>query len=57
MWVDSIFLFMFNWRRDNSLNLIVKKTKEMLIDFIDGMKVERVTEYKYLGTGWQQAEF
>ena len=39
----------------------VKKTKEMLIDlrkaptvipdlFIDGMKVERVTEYKYLGT-------
>ena len=38
-----------------------KKTKEMLIDFrktptvildlfIDGLKVERVTEYKYLGT-------
>ena len=57
MWVDSIFLFMFNWCRDNSLNLNVKKTKEMLIDFIDGMKVERVTKYKYLGTGWQQAEF
>jgi len=41
--------------------LNVKKTKEMLVDFrkaptvipelfIDGMKVERVTEYKYLGT-------
>ena len=39
----------------------VKKTKKMLIDFrkaltvipdlfIDGVKVERVTEYKYLGT-------
>ena len=39
----------------------VKKTKEMLTDFrkaptvisrifIDGVKVERVTEYKYLGT-------
>ena len=68
MWVDNIFLFMFNWCRDNSLNLNVKKTKEMLIDFrkaptvipdlfIDGVKVERVTKYKYLGTGWQQAEF
>ena len=34
---------MFNWCRDNSLNLNVKKTKEMLIDFIDGMKAERVT--------------
>ena len=42
-------------------DLNVKKTKEMLIDFrkaptvipdlfIDGVKVERVTEYKYLGT-------
>ena len=50
-----------NWCRDNSLDLTVKKTKEMLIDlrkaptvipdlFIDGVKVERVTEYKYLGT-------
>ena len=49
-----------NWCRDNSLDLNVKKTKEMLTDlrktptvipdlFIDGMKVERVTEYKYLG--------
>ena len=50
-----------NWCRDNSLHLNVKKTKKMLIDFrkaltvipdlfIDGVKVERVTEYKYLGT-------
>ena len=50
-----------NWCRDNSLYLNVEKTKEMLIDFrkaptvipdlfIGGMKVERVTEYKYLGT-------
>ena len=50
-----------NWCRDNSLDLDVKKTKEMLIDFrkvptvasdlfIDGVKVEKVTEYKYLGT-------
>ena len=49
------------WCRDNSLDLNVKKTKEMLIDFrnaqtvikdlfIDGVKVERVTEYKYLET-------
>ena len=41
--------------------MIVTKTKEMLTDFrkapivipdlfIDGVKVERVTEYKYLGT-------
>ena len=48
-----------NWCRDNSLDLNVKKTKEMLIDFrkdptvipdllIDGVKVGRVTEY--LGT-------
>ena len=48
-----------NWCRDNSLDLNIEKTKEMLIDFrkaptvipvIDGVKVERVTEYKYLGT-------
>ena len=50
-----------NWCRDNSLDLNVKKTKEMLIDFrkapfvipdlfIDDMKVERVIEYKYLRT-------
>ena len=43
------------------MELNVKKTKKMLIDFrktptvipdlfIDGVKVERVTEYKYLGT-------
>ena len=50
-----------NWCRDNSLDLNVKKTKEMQIDFrkaptvipdliIDGVKVERVTGHKYLGT-------
>ena len=50
-----------NWCRDNSLDLNVKKIKEMLPDirkaptvnpdrFIDGVKAERVTEYKYLGT-------
>ena len=44
-----------NWCRDNSLDLNVKKTKEMVINFrktptvipnlfIDGVKVERVTE-------------
>ena len=51
-----------NLSRDNSLDLNVKKTKEMLIYFrkaptmtipdlfIDSVKVEGVTEYKYLGT-------
>ena len=51
-----------NLCRDNSLDLNVKKTKEMLIDFrkaprmtipdlfIDSVKVKGVTEYKYLGT-------
>ena len=49
-----------NWCRDSSLDLNVKKTKEMLTDFrkapavvpdffIDGVKAERMTEYKYLG--------
>ena len=49
-----------NWCRDNSLDLNAKKTKEMLTDFrkaptvipalfIDGVKAEKVTEYKYLG--------
>ena len=49
-----------NWGRDNSLDSNVKKTKEMLTDFrkaptatldlfTDGVKVEWVTEYKYLG--------
>ena len=42
------------WCGDNSLDLNVKKTKEMLIDFrkvpaVIHMKVERVTEYKYPG--------
>ena len=62
---DSVYFSEFekfnNSCRDNSLDLNVKKTKEMLTDFrkvpvvipdlfIDGAKVERVTEYKYLGT-------
>ena len=50
------------WCRDNFLDLNVKKTKEMVIDFrtasrsnipdlsIEGSKVERVHNYKYLGT-------
>jgi hypothetical protein len=49
------------WCKDNYLDLNVKKTKEMLIDFrknptpvpdllIDGVKVERVNAYRYLGT-------
>ena len=51
---------MSNWYRYTSVDLNVKKTKEMLTDFrktpsvipdlfIDGVKVERVTEYKHLG--------
>ena len=62
---DSVYLAKVerfsNWSMDNSLDLNVKKTKEMLIDFrkaptvipdliIDGVKVERVTECKYLRT-------
>ena len=58
---DSVYLVevekFSNWCMDNSRDLNVKKTKEMLIDFrkalsvipdffIDGLKVERVTEYK-----------
>ena len=49
------------WCEENHLDLNVGKTKEMGIDFrkssavvpdlfINGVKVERVTEYKYLGT-------
>ena len=49
------------WCKENFLDLNVSKTKEMVIDFrkkgvnvpdlyIDGVKVERVSEYKYLGT-------
>jgi len=49
------------WCKSNFLDLNVSKTKELLIDFrrnpspvpslvIDGVNVERVTEYKYLGT-------
>ena len=47
-----------NWCSDNSLDFSVKKTKEMQTDFrkaptvipdlcIDGLKVERVTQYKF----------
>ena len=47
--------------KQTKLDLDAKKTKEMLFDFrkaptvilnifIDGLKVERVTEHKYLGT-------
>ena len=50
-----------DWCKVNYLDLNVKKTKELLIDFrtnplpvpdllIDGTIVERVDEYKYLGT-------
>ncbi len=50
-----------SWCKENFLDLNVGKTKEMVIDFrkrltaipdlfINGMKVERVTVYKYLGT-------
>ena len=49
------------WCKNNYLDLNVNKTKELLVDFrkhptavpdllIDGVKVERVSEYKYLGT-------
>jgi hypothetical protein len=49
------------WCKQNFLDLNVQKTKEMIMDFrktstpipdlfIEGVKVERVTEYKYLGT-------
>ena len=50
-----------DWCRENFLDLNVKKTKEMIVDFrrepsaipdlfINNCKVERVNEYKYLGT-------
>ena len=50
-----------NWCRDNSHDLNVKKANEMLTElrkaptiipdlFNDGVKVQLVTEYKYLGT-------
>ena len=49
------------WCKKKYLDLNVGKTKELIIDFrkknsvipdlfIDGAKVERVSEYKYLGT-------
>ena len=58
-----------NWSRDNSLNLNVKKTKEMLTDFRNLQlsfqiylllvwKLKEWLEYKYLRTVLrQQAEF
>ena len=50
-----------SWCKENYLDLNATKTKELVIDFrrnpdvvpdlfIDGVKVERVNEYKYLGT-------
>ena len=63
--LDSVYFaaveWFSNWCPYNSLDLNVKKTKEILSDFrkaptvipdpfTDGMKVERGIEYKYLGT-------
>ena len=50
-----------NWCRENDLDIKVNKTKELVIDFrkrgtpipevtINGLPIERVSEYKYLGT-------
>ena len=50
-----------SWCSDSSLDLNVKKTKEMLTEFrkapnvipdlfIDGVKAKGLIEYKYLGT-------
>ena len=60
VYFDSVNSFS-SWCDNNFLDLNVQKTKEMLIDFrknpaavpdlfIHGTKVERVNEYKYLGT-------
>ena len=48
------------WSKDNYLDLNVEKTREMVVDFrrngcvgelvIEGVIVEKVNEYKYLGT-------
>jgi hypothetical protein len=57
---DQVLQFS-HWCKENYLDLNVKKTKELVVDFrknpplipdlyIDGTKVERVQEYKYLGT-------
>jgi len=59
-YVDEVSKFC-NWCKDNYLDMNIKKTKELVIDFrrkatvipdlyIEGVKVERVNEYKYLGT-------
>jgi len=60
VYVEEVNKFV-TWCNDNYLNLNVKKTKELIIDFrrnpevipeltINGETVERVLEYKYLGT-------
>ena len=51
---------MTRWCKDNYLDLNVEKTREMVVDFrrngcvgelaIEGVIVEKVNEYKYLGT-------
>ena len=51
---------MLRWYKDNYLDLNVDKTREMAVDLrntgavseliIEGVTVERVTKYKYLGT-------
>ena len=60
VYFEEVYKFV-DWCKNNYLNLNVKKTKELIIDFrrvpaaiadlvIDGERVERVSEYKYLGT-------
>jgi gmma-aminobutyric acid receptor subunit gamma len=60
MYFDQVSKFC-QWCKDNYLDLNVSKTKELIVDYrvkaepipelvICGTKVERVTEYKYLGT-------
>ena len=51
---------MTRWCKDNYLDLNVEKTREMVVDFrrnecvgelvIGGVTVEKVNEYKYIGT-------
>jgi hypothetical protein len=37
------------WCQDNNLSLNVIKTKEMIVDYIDGAVVEQVESFKFLG--------
>ena len=37
------------WCQDNNLSLNVSKTKELIMDYIDGAVVERVDSFKFLG--------